>query len=111
MQLRVVALKNGVWPSYTLNPTPESCGAHVPANISKSEGSANRSLHPIPSPIYFLLLRPQVAAGDQVQFIPQTVEQAYLARVDTNQKVALMRQRAAGLLLDDAAVLKAFQVC
>lgn len=51
-----------------------------------------------------------MAAGDQVQFVPQTVEQAYLARKETNEKVALLRQRAAGQLLDDAAVLKAFQV-
>ena len=53
----------------------------------------------------------QVAAGDQVQFVPQTVEQAYLTRADTSQKVALLRQRAAGKLLDDAAVLEAYQVC
>ena len=51
-----------------------------------------------------------MAAGDQVQFVPHTVEQAYLARKETNEKVALLRQRAQGLLPDDAAVMKAFQV-
>ena len=55
-------------------------------------------------------LQCQVTAGDQVQFVPQTVEQAYLARKETNEKVALLRQRAQGLLPDDAAVLEAFQV-
>jgi len=37
------------------------------------------------------------------------VEQAYLARKETNEKVALLRQRAQGLLLDDAAIMQAFQ--
>ncbi len=52
----------------------------------------------------------QVAAGDKVRFVPQTLEQAYQARIATNEKVALLRQRAAGKLADDGAVLAAFKV-
>ena len=51
-----------------------------------------------------------MAAGDQVQFVPQTLEQAYFARRETIEKVTLVRQRAQGHLLDEAAVMKAYQV-